>query len=117
MPNRAPIDRATACCLSIACRYRTVARTARARARMAAEVETLLAYLLELDLAPGVTAIGVLVSVEDHLLACFGPEEGRRLNDEFEEAFEAASRDLLVAGGPGAPIERRGGPVGIRVAT
>lgn len=109
--NRNPLDRATACCLSIACRDRAVERTARAQARWNAEVEAVLAHLLELDLPLRTIALGVLVPVEEYLLARFGPEEGRRLNDRFEEAFEAASRSLLAAGGPGD--RRRGAGLGV----
>ena len=107
MLNRDPLDRATACCLSIACRYRTGEGSPRARAQMGAEVETLLAHLLELDLEPSATELRVLGPVEDYLLACFGREAGRRLNDDLADAFEAASRTLRAAGGPPAPIDRR----------
>jgi hypothetical protein len=93
-----PLREAAARCLSVLLRYRNGDRTAATQGMMIAEIETIVGWLKELDLPPGVTETGVLQPVEEYLLARYGHEAGLRLNAEFVEAFEMAGMDLLTHG-------------------
>ena len=81
-------------CLSLLRRYHDGERTAEARAKMVAEVEVVIGYLMELKLPPGSTVRGILSPVENHLIDLYGHEAGRGLNKDFVEVFE----------GPGMPL-------------
>ncbi len=89
--------KASDCCISILRRYRTSDRTAAARDLMVAEVQTVVGWLLELDLPPNRTLGGILVPVERYLLTHYGSEAGRCLNAEFVEAFEKFGMGLLLS--------------------
>jgi hypothetical protein len=81
--------------MSLLQRYHDGERTAAPKERMAAEVEVVIGWLMELDLPPGVTEDGDLRPVEAYLLALYGHEAGRRLNGEFVEVFERAGMPLI----------------------
>ena len=89
---------AAACCLSTLQRYHDAERTAAAKARMAAEVELLIGYLLELDLSPGMAEAGVLKPVGTQLVTRYGHEVGRRLDAEFMKVFEGAGMPMIYNG-------------------
>ena len=95
MINGDPLHEAAARCFSILRRYHQAERTAAAKALMAAEVATLVGWLLEIRLPAGAAERGILDPVEDHLLTRYGHEVGRRLNGEFIEAFEHAGMGLI----------------------
>ena len=85
--------KAVARCLSLLRRYHDVGRTA--AAKMAAEVEVVIGWLLELDLPSGAAKVGVLGPVEARLLSQYGREAGRALDEDFVEAFGRAGMPLV----------------------
>ena len=87
---------ATVRCLSILRRYHYGEQTSRAKEMMAAEVELVIGYLLELDLPHGATQGGVLAPVAEYLGLRHGPEAGTRLNAEFVAIFESVGMTLLA---------------------
>ena len=88
---------AAARCWSILRRYYVGERTDRARALMCAEIDTLVGWLMELNLPPGAAKREILAPIEAYLLARYGHEAGMRLNAEFVEGFEANGMCLLAA--------------------
>ena len=75
-------------CLSILRRYHGGDRTAATKARMVAEIELLVAGLMELNVPRDVAEEGVLSPVKAYLLAFYGHEVGRNLNAEFLQVLQ-----------------------------
>ena len=90
---------AVARCVTALRRYHFGERTSAAKAKMTAEIDLLVGWLLELHLPPGVAQAEILIPVETYLFARYGHEVGSRLNAEFIEAFEANGMALLARDG------------------
>ena len=85
----------TARCLSVLQRYHDEGRVESAKAKMVAEVELIIGYLIEINPTFRQTETDVLGHVEEHLLSRYGSEAGRRINQDFLDAFEGAGMVLL----------------------
>ena len=90
------LQEAAAQCVAVMRRYHSGERSSAARSRMSAEIDLVVGWLLELDLPPGLAQARVLAPVESYLFARYGHEVGRRLNDQFLDAFEANGMGLLA---------------------
>jgi hypothetical protein len=67
-----------------------------AEAMMAAEMETIAAWVEGIDLGCGDTDRLILEPIEGELVARYGPETGGRFHAEFIEAFEEAGCRLYA---------------------
>ncbi len=79
---------AAARCLVILRRYREVERTAETRARMVAEIEVIVGWLMELGLLTDQNQEFILKSVERYLVEQYGLVIGHSLTTQFIDAFE-----------------------------
>ena len=89
---REVIDR----CISLMVAHHEGDRMPEAEAMMAAEMETIAAWVEGMDLGCGDTDRLILEPIEDELVARYGSEAGGRLYADFIEAFEEAGCRLYA---------------------